>query len=361
MGKFDKDRYQKELALRYCLGQRMVPFLEVVVASASNLSDAEEVLTDLDVVGVAADSDGAQRHVFFDCKSSRRLSAVNRAFWASGVRTFVGFDQGYVVQGARPLTNHRLSALTLNIDLHDESSFVDLGRRSDEGFPSDRHYQSSIQRWDALYSAYEQCGWSKRMFGLVRHQVPLSKAPWTTFRHIIVELRRTRGEYDPGKPNHLAIFLDVLASAMVLWGALGRDISRFYEANMDKVSFERVLRYYIWGGKDGFNARMQLAKLAEREVRDLPAWEGLVDFATITVAAPKGLLSCAHVFRELAIRAVTQAVTAFDDSLRQRFSEENRLRQFMLGMNAYLVEAGELPNDMRATVDELLLADYEAQ
>ena len=87
MGKYDKDRFQKELAVRYCLASGMVPFLEVITPSVSDLSDTLEVLTDLDVVGVEAVSDGAQRYVFFDCKVSVKISAINRAFWAAGVKT----------------------------------------------------------------------------------------------------------------------------------------------------------------------------------------------------------------------------------------------------------------------------------
>ena len=357
MGKYDKDRFQKEMAVRYCLAKSMVPFLEVITSSSSNLSAADEILTDLDVVGIAADSDGSQRYVFFDCKSSQRMSAINRAFWAAGVRTYVGYDQAYVILKTQPLINHRLSALTLDVDLHDETSFQELGRRTDESFPSDSHYQSSISRWEAVYDAYAKNNWTKKIFDLVRNQVPLSTTPWSTFRHIIAEVLRTRGEYDPGKPEHMAIFLDILASAMVLWGSLGRDISRFYEARMDQESFERVFRYYIWGGKDGYQTRQQLARRVGRKTIDVPAWPRLVDYAGLTVSAPKSLLVGAHVFKELSIRIVTGNVATFDQDLNQRFVLDNRLRQFMLGMSGYLVEAGGLPQDIGKAVKEILLTD----
>ena len=53
MGKYDKDRYYKELAVRYCLARGAVPFLEVVVRNVSDLSDSVAVLTDIDVLGGA--------------------------------------------------------------------------------------------------------------------------------------------------------------------------------------------------------------------------------------------------------------------------------------------------------------------
>ena len=358
MGKYDKDRFQKELAIRYCLATGMVPFLEVITSSVSDLSDTVEVLTDLDVVGVKAVDGGAQRYVFFDCKTSAKMSAINRAFWAAGVKTYAGYDQAYVILKSRPVTNHRLSALAINVDLHDETSFRELGRTSDEAFPANSHYQSSIERWEALYSAYEKNVWTRSTFELARNQVPLSPAPWTTFRRIIAELRDTRGQYDPGKPEHLAIFLDILASMMVLWASLGRDIRRFYEPSMDRQSFEKVLRYYIWGGKDAYHIRQQLrqrAKANANEVADLPAWSTLVDYAGLTVSAPRHVLACAHIFKEFALRSVTDDVPGFDEDLSQRFADDNRLRQFTLGMNGYLVEAGGVPKDLGKAVEALLL------
>ena len=355
MSKYDKDRLQKELAIRYCLVRGMVPFLEVIIPSASSLSNSNEVLTDLDVVGIEADNDGVQRYVFFDCKSSAKMSAINRAFWAAGVKSYVNFDQAYVILKSRPLTNHRLSALVCNIDLHDETSFKNLGRRVDEGFPSDCRYQSSISRWWVVVEKYNKNGWSKDLFGLVRSEVPLSRTPWTTFRHIIAEMLRTKGNFDPGKAEHIAIFLDVLASAMVLWGSLAKDISRFFESQMDRVSFERVLRYYIWGGKEGYQTRKQLVKLAKMGTTDVPAWTRLVDYAGLTVSAPRCLLSCAHVYRELSIRAVAGANPEFDAALARTISADNRIRQFMLGMSGYLVEGCELPKDLGEKVEGLLL------
>ena len=355
MGKLDKDRYQKELALRYCLSRGMVPFLEVVTPSASSLSDSVEILTDLDVVGVEADSDGVQRYVFFDCKSSARMSAVNRAFWAAGVKNYVGYDRAYVILKTRPVTNHRLSALICDVDLHDESSFKDLGRRLDEAFPSDRCYQSSIDRWQLVSQAYEKNRWSKSTESLVRSQVPLSTTPWITFRHVIADLLRTKGNYDPNKDEHVTIYFDVLASIMVLWGALAKDISRFFESGMGRESFELVLRYYLWGGREGYLTRQQVAKLAGKKTTDVPAWAKLINFAGLTVAAPKCLLACAHVYRELSIRSVTEKVSNFDLALSQQFRGDNRVRQFMLGMNDYLIDATELPRDLGKRVESTLL------
>ena len=357
VGKYDKDRFQKEMAVQYCLANRMTPFLEVKISTTSRLSAADETLTDLDVVGISADASGTIRRVFFDCKSGQRTSAVNRAFWAAGVRTYLGYDQAYVILKDRPPTGHRISALTMEVDLHDDASFRALGRRMDESFPHERYYQSSIERWHAVNSVYEKYAWTEATVDLVRNQVPVTNAPCTTFRHVIAELLKTRGQYDPERSDHVAIFLDILSSTMVVWGSLARDISRFFDGAAGKASFEDVLRYYFWGGKDGYEQRRQIAKYARKESTEIPEWGRLVELAARTAAAPTTVVSGSLAFRELSVRSATDREEEFDKELRKMFVEDSRLRRFMLDMSDYLVGAGGLPEDLGTAVKEMLLSD----
>ena len=357
MGKYDKDRFQKELAIRYCLARQTIPFLEVITASDSDLSDNTEVLTDLDVVGIESTGDGAQIKTFFDCKSSARMSAINRAFWAAGVKNYTGFDRAHVILKKPPVTNHRLSALTLNVDLHDEESFRELGRIIDPSFPADNFYQSSIDRWEAVLDAYSKNPWSDKTIELVRSKIPLSKIPSRTFRQTIAALRETRGQYDPAKPEHLSIFLDILSSTMVLWASMSQDIRKFYEPKMEKTDFEKVLRYYLWGGKDAYLIRQQLrerVKSNNADTAELPAWSLLLDFAGLTVNAPTGSLNGAHVFRELSIRVLSGPIAVHDKDLSLKFKSDNRLRQFTMAITEYVAKAGGLPKDMMTAVHSLL-------
>jgi len=359
MGKYDKDRFQKELAIKFCLSRRMLPFLEVLTPSSVDLSDSQEVLTDLDVAGVELAGDGGLRWSFFDCKSGAKMSAINRAFWAAGVRNYIDYDRVYILLKKRPVNNHRLSALKLNVDLHYEESFRELGKVTAENFANDLMYQSSIDRWEKVFDAYNKYSWSQKTFELSRNSVPLSNAPWTTFRSIIAEMRSNRGQYDPAKAEHLAIFLDLMASVFILWSSVIRDIRRFYEPSMEKSDFEKVLRYYLWGGKENYEIRQKIKALSSDVAgpAELPAWQRLVNYAGVTVSSPDSAFDCAHVCRELSIRATVGCNVDFDELLKSRFSENKRIRQFILGMTAYLVEAGTLPTDMSVLIEDIL-ADF---
>ena len=358
MGKYDKDRFQKELAVRFCLARGTVPFVEVVVPSSSDLSDTVEVLTDLDVVGIEATGDGGLRRTIFDCKSSNKLSSINRAFWAAGVKEYTRCNEAYVILKGRAVHNHRISALAMNVDLHDEQSFKDLGKTLDEAFPADDCYQSALSRWNSVYDSYTKNAWSEPLFELARNVVPLTQTPWSTFRKILAELRAIRGHVDPAKDQHLAIFFDVLSSTFVLWAAMGRDIRRFYEPSMDKHAFQTALRYYVWGGKKSYSIRQQMSDRATAEngiTVELPSWNALVAFAGLIVSAPQSILECAHACREVSIRASFGPDPNFDKRLSHRLKVSTRIRQFSIALGDYLTAAGGLPKEMAKRAQDVLL------
>jgi hypothetical protein len=358
MGKYDKDRFQKELAVRFCVARGTMPFVEVVVRSSSDLSDSVEVLTDLDVVGIEATVDGGLRRTIFDCKTSNKMSSINRAFWAAGVKEYTRCNEAYVILKGKTVHNHRIAALAMNVDLHDERSFKDLGKTLDEAFPADDCYQAAISRWNSVYDSYTRNGWSGPLFDLARNVAPLTQTPWSTFRKILAELRNVRGHVDPAKDEHLAIFFDVLSSTFVLWAAMGRDIRRFYEPTMDKRAFQSVLRYYVWGGKESYNIRQQMrdrAAVDNGTTVELPAWDALVAFAGLIVSAPQSILECAHACREVSIRTAFGPNSNFDKHLSHRLKASTRIRQFSAALGDYLVTAGGLPKEMAKRAQDVLL------
>jgi hypothetical protein len=140
------------------------------------------------------------------------------------------------------------------VDLHDEASFEDLGNSRDIGFNADINYQSSIDRWNAVFEIYGTNTWSEALFLTGRNAVPLSVQPWRVFRKMVAEVRTARGQFDPAKDGHVAIFFDVMAAIFILWSSIGRDIRRFYDPKMSKAEFEKALLYYIWGGKESIKS-----------------------------------------------------------------------------------------------------------
>lgn len=362
MGAFDKDRFQKELAIRYCLARGMVPFPEVLVSSLSDISESQEVLTDLDVLGLEFIADGDLRRFLFDCKTGSKMSAINRAFWASGVMSYTSCDHAFVLLKNKAVSNHRLSSLSIGVDLHTEQSFVSLGRTLDVAFPQDSFYQSSIDRWNLVDACYSKNNWAAELRSLSRNVVPLCGSPAAVFRRVIAEFRAARGNFDPEKVDHLTIFIDSIASLMILWASLARDARRFYVPGMDKEEFEKILRLYLWGGRESYKVRQQLLKdrtsgdSVSASVVDFPAWEKLVSYFGVVVDAPQETFKCAHFCREVAFREASARVENLDSGISKFIAASPRAKQFSVGLVDYVVQACGLPRDLGKTVNSRLMA-----
>lgn len=354
MGKYDKDRHQKEMAIRYCLAQGMSPCLEVIVASAADLSDAPEVLTDLDVVGLEYVSDGDLRRILFDCKTTNKMSAINRAFWGAGILAYSGCDTAFIILKNRAVYNHRLSALTLGVDLHDENSFEEIGNAVDVAFNQDSFYQSSIDRWNDVYDAYARNPWAEQLYLIGRNAAPLTQQPWRVFRRLVAELRSAKGQFDPAKPAHIAVYFDLMAAVFILWSTMGRDIRRFYDSKMSKPEFEKALRYYIWGGKESYQVRQELRQKTDPSgvSQDFPSWQRLVSFAGLVVAGPQNLFGCVNICREMSIRLLSGKLAEPEKRLTGLFRENKRATQFILGVSDYLIDACNLPKDLGKAVND---------
>jgi hypothetical protein len=360
MGKYDRDRFQKELSVNFCLARGMVPFLEVVVPSISELSDTTEVLTDLDVVGVEFIYDSRIRRVFFDCKTSAKMSPVNRAFWARGVADYTRCDEAIVFLKTRAVHNHRISTLKIDVDLHDEASFRDLGTTLDPAFGKISSYQASIDRWNEVFDAYSKATWSESLFDISRNVVPLSQNPTSTFRSVIAYMREVRGHFDPSRNDHVGIFLDAMSSVFILWSSLGRDIRRFFDPGMDRSEFERTLRYYIWGGRDSYTMRQQMRKRVETDAAnnvplELPGWDKLISFAGTVVSSPQDIFKCSMICREMSFKLFTGGNAEMDKSLAAAINNNKRARQFTTLLADFLVSASGIPLDMEKRVNELFL------
>jgi len=361
MGKFDKDRHQKELAVRFCLARGMTPFLEVLVSSMADLSDSVEVLTDLDVVGVESVSDGELRRTIFDCKTASKMSSVNRAFWAAGVMQYSGSHHSYVILKNKAVHNHRMSALLMGVDLHNDASFIDLGRSLDPAFPEDVCYQSSLSRWGLVDESFQKLVWSRELLALVRNSVPLTKSPAAIFRRCIAELRSVRGEFDPGKELHVSLFLEVVVGVCVLWTSLARDARRLYEPTISREQFEKALRYHLWGGKESYLLRQQMRDRAAIDNQavaavELPAWDQLVAFVGLIISAPQSVFDCAHFCRELSFSLVCERDPKFDGRLSALVARNSRLKQFSVALADYLVAACGLPKDLARRVKDVVFA-----
>src|SRR5260370_10631077 len=117
-----KDKAQKKLAAKFCAAQGIVPFVEVLVRSPTDLEDTPANITDIDVLGLDLGRAGMSRRLIFDCKTLAKISPINRALWANGLKALVGDDRAYMIQKREALYSHKLAADEINVSIHSEES-----------------------------------------------------------------------------------------------------------------------------------------------------------------------------------------------------------------------------------------------
>ena len=358
MSRLDKDRPQKELAVQFCLANGIVPYPEVKLSSAADLSERTEDITDVDVLGIQQVPGNSIRRLMFDCKSSSRTRPMERALWIAGVMKFARLDFGYAILGSTALVNFRMAALSVDVDLHTERSFKALGETVALNCFTELRYQSALTRWDKLEDCYKDRRWSN-LADFLQTQLPRSDNAAGAFRLLIREGQAIRGEMNPDKAKNVAIFYDMLSAACVLWSTMARDVRRFYDLDMDRDTFEKALRYYVWDGRESYELRSSLYKrreegaskqFQETKPLELPEWSDLVDLAGILVASPQNVFSCASIAKELAIRHANEPVKQFDARLKADIDANDRVRQFTSKIASYLVKACRLPTDFTAIV-----------
>ncbi|WP_163391711.1 hypothetical protein [Enterovibrio norvegicus] len=357
MGKLDKDIHQKEMALRFCLVNEMIPFLEVNVQNYRELSDTLTVITDIDALGVQVGSSGLTRRVIFDCKTLKSTSPINRAFWAAGVMKFTNCDEAFIILSKKAGEAHRLSSKQIGVHLFDQSQFASYAESCSIDFRLDYSYSTNIQSWLKLNEAFVGNNALEQFLTFLNTDVPLEQDSVKSFRKILAAFRKVRGEFDPSKPKHRALYFYGLSVFGYVLSQIIYSIRNIVDFDADAKAFEKALKYYIWGGKDSFDLRNKLQHFqVAQSVLDgelkLKNWEGFIELCRNLMDSPSEIPKCVHPLREFCFQQIVDKNSGKDKHLKLAIEKSNRIRQFSSFMSSYLIGAADLPKDLNEYLDE---------
>lgn len=362
MAALDKDTVQKEKAIRYCISNGILPYLEVIVNNVREITDIKTVITDLDVLGVEVSRRGVIRKTLFDCKTVGKMSAINRAFWAAGVMAFTGCDEAYVILGKKASEAHRVSAKSLKVHLFQEQDFDSYAQTSNINYLDVFSYSSKISTWHLLYSSFEKNDNLKSLGEYINSKLPLEKDNAKSLRELIGIIRAHRGEIDPAKAEHMAIYFSLILSFILVMSPVSSQMSDVYDQDMSLASYEKTLRYYIWGGRESYIQRRDLKNAVldisgvKRGELELPGWADFVQVSRGFIDAHSELREALLPCRELSLRCLSTIEYEIDVRLRKKINQSNRIRQFIIASSNYLHRATGLPKDFHENVKEILIA-----
>ncbi len=351
MAILDKDTIQKEKAIRYCISNGLLPYLEIVVDNVREITDVKTVITDLDVLGIEISRRGVARKTFFDCKTVGKMSAINRAFWAAGVMSYTGCKESYVILSKKASEAHRVSARSLNVHLFQEQDFDSYAQSSSINYLDALTYSSKIANWHKFYLIFEK---NKNISGLglyLNTKLPLEEDNAKSLRELMGVIRTNKGELDPAKSEHMAVYCSTILSFLLVMAPICSQISDIYSQEMSRQEYEKILRYYVWGGRESYIQRRDLknsvleATGSKKGELELPGWDAFVQVSRTFLDAPSEIRGSLIPCREISLRCLASIETGLDEQLHIKLNKSNRIKQFMIASSSYIYKATGMPKD----------------
>lgn len=343
-----KDRAQKASALRLCVSNRWLPQLEVEVESAQRFEKAKSPLTDLDVLGVAPLPFGGHARVVFDCKSGARESAIGRAFWLHGVMSRVSASHGFVILNDRVQIqrDHRISASDLSISLVRESEFVDLARGMGGTLNTSDSTIEMIEAWEEFAAVPQRSPALMDYCRFARVGYWMTKDHGERCRKTVARLRAVKGELDPAKPQHLAIFGDALCIFLLALSELANKLFLILLHPASKDEYSSSLLSMLYGGYENLELAQRIRILGSGTDRDIshhlfPEIEKFEQLVRELLQAPRQVLSASLLARELSLAFICgNGANRFQQALA---AESPYSSKFVFMASEYLQKAVKLP------------------
>ncbi|MCO6060380.1 hypothetical protein NG726_27475 [Pseudomonas sp. MOB-449] len=361
MAVLDKDTHQKEKAIRYCISNGLLPFLEVIVNNVREITDVRTVITDLDVLGLEVSRRGEVRRTLFDCKTVNKMSAINRAFWAAGVMSYTASEESYVILSKKASEAHRVSAKSLKVHLFQESDFDSYAESSSINYLDTMRYSAHISSWHDYYALFDKSDALKAIGEYINARIPLEKDYAKSLRELLGIIRLYKGELNPAKNEHMAVYCSIVLSFLLVMIPISSQLADVNDASLSRDEYEMILRYYIWGGRESYIQRREMkysvqdAAGLKRAELELPGWDRFVDVSRGLLDAPAEIKSVLIPCRELSLRYVSTIERAKDLQLKAGIRSSNRVLQFLLAASDYLCAATGLPKDFHISMKEALV------
>lgn len=362
MAATDKDLQQKRKAIQFCVSSGLVPFYEVNVTNVKDLTDKQELLTDVDVLGIALEK-GRVKRTILDCKTTK-TSPINRAFWAAGLKQYVVADDAYVILKRSAPEAHKISAKTLGIHLFDVPLFDAYASALSPSYKNEDDYLFSMDRWHALHEALRANSIFEKLGDFLRHVVPLEPDAPKLIRGILANLRQARGELDPAKREHMAVYVYAVFSFALAMSSVTRDIFDVFDPKQSKEAFQRFLRDYIWGGREAYQLRKKLREVMASQQDhvsgefELHAWDEFLELVRALLDSPESVFLCCTPLLGISLRYFNTTEAGFDETLKRQLSLNNRQRQFAFRLSHYLIAACGLPREfddgLKAAINEVM-------
>ncbi|MBL4953971.1 hypothetical protein JK635_17445, partial [Neobacillus sp. YIM B02564] len=176
-----------------------------------------------------------------------------------------------------------------------------------------------------------------------RISLPLESDFAKNLRLTLAHVRAVKGELDPARPKHMAVYGYCVFALSFSLAPIVRAFFDIFDQSQSKETFERLLRYYVWGGREAYYLRRRMRELVAN-VNDqvspefeLGAWEEFLEMVRSFLDAPAEIFACCNPLLGLSLRYIGKQSFQADAKIASELMQSNRIRQFIFRMSSYLV------------------------
>lgn len=358
-----KDREQKTRALRYSVSKGWFPQLEVDVQPPKALGKNIVLMTDLDVFASMPDDFCGFRNVVFDCKTTMKESAINRALWLRGVLDRMHAEQGVCILRKNVIeSDHKLISTKLGIILLAEDEFEIFAKSTSRRYENELGHVCDIEAWEKLFGLKEAYPALAQALNFSRSVYWMIDDAAEACRRTLVVIHDIRGELDPAKEEHLAIAFDLASLFARSLAILTAYIFRAYLLPKQQAELEEAVKVLLYGGREAYEHRNQLYKLLLKERKgidaddgdlSLPDWERFIHLVRQFLDSPNDVAHVPLILREVAFSYLRKSTNrAFAKGLCVESPQAGRFAVLIID---YLFKATKLPAEFIEKGDNVLM------
>lgn len=362
-----KDILQKQKAIRYCVANGLVPCPEVVVKYSADVSEVVSDISDIDVLGIRPAAENPLRLVLFDCKTQAKISAINRALWGAGLKELVRGSEVFVILNRAAPEGHRLAANSVGVRLFSERLFDSFGASTSINYIPTISYLEEMSAWEELSTIKEKSRNLVPLLTYLLNEAPVEKSPTEGFRTLLSRLKQTAGELDVTKPTHRCLYAMAVSQAVLFLSGMVREFHNVFDPAMDKEAFSSSLRYFVWGGREGFSLRQRFHRAVqaskgqeEPAALELPGWERFVEVMRSFMDAPLLVGSAALPLKDIGFRELCPPRELAERRIAAELRANARSRQFALAVNKYIASLSRLLHDCGGHLTQVLSSSTTA-
>ena len=357
-----KDRIQKQKLLQYFLSRLNYPQLEVEVIYAERIAAKPKIITDIDVMAMAADNSGVLTPILGDCKTLKGQSPINRVFWLKGLSSYFGADSGIVLLSKKIENEHQLLSSELGISLlsGDDFNIYSAGTGNLEDVSTSSIIK--LENWDKYFDIPNRFSNLNQLYSYCRMGFWNEKDYTLRLRHSLARIRAVKREMNPD--NNLCMFLFLELSSQFAIALNELSIKTFYKYLLpeNKETFDKELKILLWGGYETYTFVNELrSRLVSSSTNDsnelsLPEWESFVNLVRSCLDKPLSTALTPIILKELAFSYLEEQESLVKYRFLERLLKNDPYASKMaIQILDYLTKGSKIPQDFSRIPNSMLM------